>query len=261
MKIHLITGLDGSGKSSLFQRLKESSDTKKAFLHVPYFEVTELPDSFLHSQLCIGLNEMGTNADTLQLPLLKIYALFGAMSLFSSIENCFKKEGKSVLFCERHPLIDAPIYALAYRTYMHPERWENDVFEQIDALFSSEMTKILQLVNCFEHTDSSPSRQLLHFIYNLFGNQTPTLEQLKAVFACQFPDRIYFLDAPVPILMNRIANRAIKEHHEHEAQLTQLRKAYLTSLAAFPHVMVINAESFEALDQFAEQLIELDATL
>lgn len=253
MQIYLITGLDGSGKSTLFKRLKEAPKEQTAFLHLPYIDLTELPNSFPHRSLCERLNEMGTNADTLQLPLLKIYALFGAMSLYSSIRISFEQVGKKILFCERHPLIDSPVYALAYRSYMHPKRWNDSVFNQLDELYATEMTQISELVSSAPLTGDSPSKHLLHFINDLFGKQTPTLQKLETVFACQSPDFIYFLDASPPILLNRLAQRVVKEHHEQETQLAQMRLAYLDSLAAFPQVTLVDAASFAALDRLAEQ--------
>jgi deoxyadenosine/deoxycytidine kinase len=254
MKTILITGLDGSGKSTLFHSLGKNASPDQAFLKVPHFELETLPPAFKYRNLCQRLNEMGTQADILQFPLLKIYALFGSMVLFSHIQQAFEKDEKKILFCERHPLIDAPIYVLAYLPLMDPNRWDKSVYEQIDASFSEELKVIFSLITNTEMR-TSPSKSLLQFIHDLFQNGSKN--QFRSVFSCELPTQLFFLDAPVTTLIQRLSNRELKEHHEEHSHLESMRNAYLNLLESIPQVTMIDASSFDQLDQLAIDLSSL----
>src|SRR5574343_561015 len=251
MKRILITGLDGSGKSTLLERLKTTSSSQNAFLHVPNFDLLAIPEDFPKRQLCLSINEMGKKADELKVPLLKIYALFGSMSLVSQLEKEFEKLGKQTVFYERHPLIDAPIYALSYKSYMNPNKFNESTFELIDKQFRQTLIEIIKLIQLPCSIDQSPSKSLLHFIHTVFGNTFPTLEELKTIFSCELPEKIYFLDALPSILFSRLSERKQKEHHEEISALTHMREHYLSYLKKVENVTIIDANDFENLNQFS----------
>jgi hypothetical protein len=255
MKTILITGLDGSGKTTVFDKLKQTASPKTGFLHVPFFQLDCIPLDFEYRELCRRINQMGEQADELQLPLLKIYALFASMVLFPKIELALELSGKDLVFAERHPLVDASLYALVYRSYMNPTKFEDAVFEQTDHYFGSELKAVLDLIphHSPEHSDK-PAKTLLELIYTEFGKETPVMEHVSHFFNCQLPDEIYFLDAPAAVLIERIGNRTTKEYHEDEEKLSFLRNAYLQALTVLPNVTIVSAERFEDLDLFVEKL-------
>jgi len=255
MKTILITGLDGSGKSTVFEKLKQGASPQTGFLHVPYFQTDCIPENFEYLELCREINEMGSHADEWKLPLLKIYALFGSMMLFSRVEKAFKQSGKMLLFAERHPLIDTSLYAQVYLPYMNPEKFPSGLFARMDAHFGKALRQILGLTGPEESTHSF-AKALLERIYSTFGKNTPTLADLSTFFDCQLPDQIYFLDAPAAVLIERIGDRNTKEYHEEEEKLDFLRNAYLRSLKSIENVEIIPAERFETLDLFTEKLKE-----
>jgi deoxyadenosine/deoxycytidine kinase len=251
MKRILITGLDGSGKSTLLERLKTTSSSQHAFLHVPNFDLLAIPDNFSKRQLCLSINEMGKQADELKVPLLKIYALFGSMSIVSLLEKEFENLGKLTVFYERHPLIDAPIYALSYKSFMDPSKFDESTFALIDKQFGQTLIELLELIHLPYSIEQSPSKSLLQFIHHVFGKAFPTLEELKTIFSCELPDKIYFLDASPSILLSRLSDRKQKEHHEEISALTHMREHYLSYLRKVENVTIIDANDFENLNQFS----------
>lgn len=256
MKTIVITGLDGSGKSTVFRCLEEQATQNQAFLHLPFFKIDQLPSTFPYQKLCIALNEMGTLADKDQKPLLKIFSLFGSMMLFSKLEELARKEHKSVLFCERHPLIDAPIYAIAYHRFLQETYWNEADFHEMDHLYPIVWSTLIPLLPISKELNVSPSFSIFQLIAALLGTKTPDIVQLKSVFKCQSPARIYFLDAPVETLLARLATRKVKEQHEEKEPLENMRKAYLGQLHQTKNTHIV---PFETMDQLHQLLVELSA--
>lgn len=255
MKTILITGLDGSGKSTIFSRLKSENPRQVGFLNLPYFDLENLPAGFTNKSVCAGINFMSDEADKLHQPLLKIIGMFSAMVLFSKIEAQHQHNGKTILITERHPLIDASMYAKIYLKYLNPVLYAKDDFYSIDKSYMQHIQEILQILHVSISENESPSNKLLELIYKLFGPENKTnLNELSTFFSCSMPSEIYFLHAPATVLMQRISARSTKEHHESEEKLDELRTLYLNYLNQFSEVRLIDASNFETLNAFTEEI-------
>lgn len=250
MKIILVTGLDGSGKSTFFERLTPVLPTNCGVLRLPFFEMESLPENEQLRQCCGDINRINHLADESKQPLLKVIALFSSMLLFHPIIAAFEQEGKASIITERHPLIDSAIYAKAYQPYFQDLTAIQPKIPQLDTAFGNTITHVLTLSGNFI-PDKSPVLQLMESIQRLFG-EVYTTEAGQSFFGINFPERSYFLDAPENVLFERLRERAVKEHHETEAELGKMRKAYLQLFEGMKSGEIIDAGTFSALDDFFE---------
>src|SRR5688572_2788972 len=102
MKLVLITGLDGSGKSSLLQKLEDHSTGRPVgFLRVPKIDAGLFKKDDEIYKACLFINFLHHEADHLKQPALKAVALFSAMIVFRKLLS--KLSDHQIIFCERHP--------------------------------------------------------------------------------------------------------------------------------------------------------------
>lgn len=255
MKTILITGLDGSGKSTLFEKLHPFGSREVRFLHVPTFHLDQLPLNYHHRKLCKRINQLGGEADVSKKPLGKIIALFSSMMLFSSIEQSFILSGAKLLFAERHPLIDSPMYALAYRELFAETSHDQRDFDAIDSHYANELTTILKFIDPNSSDIVSPSKTVLQNIFELFGSTELNFQKITDIFNCKTPDEIYFLDTDPNTLIQRIEGRQIKEYHETLTHLETMRTAYINQLKLFPQSTIIDSSEMKNIESLAKSLI------
>jgi hypothetical protein len=254
MKLILITGLDGSGKSGLLQRLEDHITTDKTFcLRVPKIDA----QSFVHDTRLFGccnlINKMHTDADRLKHPALKVISLFSSMLIFPKMLK--SKEMSEVIFCERHPLVDTSVYARFYSDKMKVDDATGKIFKVYEVEFENE---IRYLQNLFH--DLKPDGKLityLKFINDWFSrNPKPTIHSLRELFQVQLPDKIIYLWASPETLMNRLSTRKVLEPHESLPVLTALLPVYDEVLAETGiEVEKINTADFDNVDRKFEELL------
>ena len=117
MKVIILTGLDGSGKTTFLERIKEHSNPALCkIINLPHIDTEVLKQYTDLYETALFVNSLNRDADILKLPQLKAVALFASMILYREIFNLIKQEGVKTIFCERHPLIDPGIYARFYAT-------------------------------------------------------------------------------------------------------------------------------------------------
>lgn len=228
----VITGLDGSGKSSFLARLEAEVQDKISILRVPTIDSENFKNNkFLYDQ-CEFVNHLGRKADLEKQPSLKIIALFASMILFKALIEELQKEGKPV-FCERHPLIDTPVYARVYNKVMHPDNLNAEIALDIETNYKFELTGIIDRINAvIEISDKGKCYDLLSFLHGWFSNnENYSLDRLKTLFSVSIPDKVYFLDAPAEVLIQRIGERSEKEFHETVELLNKMRPIYLNKLS------------------------------
>lgn len=262
MKLVLVTGLDGSGKSTFLDRIAEKADPATiSILRLPEIE-SELfrNDESLFRQ-CEFVNYMGKRADQEGLPSLKIIAMFGAVLLFDDLYQELKANATdgTTVYCERHPFIDTLVYAQIYHKVLHPKNLDSKIGEQINRDYETELTALINRIPfSVNKTENGLCFDLLHFLYEWFSNQeNNTFERMSILFPVKAPDMIYYLDAPAEILMKRIGEREQKEYHEKATFLNKMRPIYLN---LFDQIQIptklINTTGWIEVNQVTNQILK-----
>ena len=114
IKTILITGLDGSGKSTLFSRLEAENMEHITLVSPLYVDIDTLPDASSLKQPIQLLKSLSEEADTNKRDDIKAIVLFFAMVLFEKLVAEKTTKTTRLVICERHPLIDTFVYAQFY---------------------------------------------------------------------------------------------------------------------------------------------------
>ena len=264
MKVILITGLDGSGKTTFLNRIKDSAKPAACrIINIPHINIQQLKiDKDLY-RVALFVNSLNYNADIQNIPQLKAVALFASMLLYGKILALIRQDAVETVFCERHPLIDTGVYARFYAEKLYPGSIEQSVLDRLDKKYESELSYLLNLLpsNSVDIKKGYTS-SLIHFIYKLFYLEKKyDTENLKLIFKVSLPDELYFLQASPKLLFNRIKNRKLLEAHESIEVFKQLNKAYnklfneLESKYAI-EIELVNIEEAGAVDNLFAKLIQ-----
>jgi len=263
MKTILITGLDGSGKSTILDKIKPNEESKSVeIINLPELRLDNLKKDEILYQTAKFVNDLNWQANEYKMTQLKAIALMTAMFLYKKLEQKARQKGIKHLVCERHPLIDTGIYAMFYAKKMVKGSIKKEKIRELDAQYAAELNfineiapKSLQLQFSLNSIDG-----IREFIYQKFAVELEETENnIASFFDLNFPDEIYFLNAEAEILFNRIQNRKQSEAHEQLLILEKLNKLYLNKFKKLEKdkkikIEYINAENFEALDSFAQKL-------
>ncbi len=256
MKLILLTGLDGSGKSSLLNKLEETSNSNTiAFIRVPKIDgELFIKNTSLYKVICF-INKMHIDADYLKQPQLKVIALFSAMLIFKDLLNELNNDHTDFIFCERHPLIDTGVYAKFYIGKMDPNSLPKELIAEIDIKYSLEIKYLLERIGLVEGSISA----FLNFIHNQFTvNKKYSIIHLQELFGIQLPDKIFYLSANPKILMQRLLDREILEAHESVDVFKKLIPVYESVLKeSGVEITYINANNFENLNIAFKELKEI----
>jgi len=261
MEITLITGLDGSGKSTIFSRISQIKNSPVGIIQVPHINLEMLEKNTALFDLANFINQLGNYADKENFPQVKAIALFGSMLLFKDLlKNCSER-GFTTVFCERHPLLDTPVYAAFYASKLNPENLPADIiskFDQKETGYFNELTKLLPAeFPPAEH----PFTTLCKFIYEWFHvSGKKEIADLEKLFGLKLPNRIFYLRAEPEVLYERLSKRNVLEPHEKLETLTKLDVVYSVCLDAIKKtgqskVFRIDASLFSKLDQFTNSLL------
>ncbi len=260
MKVILITGLDGSGKSTILERIAEQKKLDNVnTLLLPHIDLTQLVQGSELYQTASFVNNLSHEADVRKVPQLKAVALFASMLLFKELLALSNSE---LVFCERHPLIDSRIYARFYAQKLKPGSVSKEVSDNVDQLFHNELNYLLDLLpGNFHDKTVSPVKRFMQFIYEWFFIKNKTrLSDLKELFKVDLPDKIFYLDAKPEILFHRIKNRKVHEAHESVEVFELLNQAYHKLFDGLNHehpgkIEIVDASTHENLNNFFENTI------
>ncbi len=247
MRLVLITGLDGSGKSSLLQKLEDHSGGKPVgFLRVPKIDAELFKGDARIYKTCLFINFLHNEADHLKQPSLKAVALFSAMIIFRKLLSSLSE--MEVIFCERHPLIDTAVYARFYSDKMNPDMLPRDLIEDLDEQFASEISFLRDLIP--GAGSGKGIYAYLAFIHQWFAvDKKNSLQDLKELFKVDLPERIIYLAASPEMLISRLAGRTVLEPHESLEVFKKLVPVYdEVLLRAKVPMEKINAELFSNID-------------
>lgn len=262
MKTILVTGLDGSGKSTFFSKIIAAEVKDVVFIFVPHISLQPLEHGSMVYRCAEFVDKLSAEADFHKEPRLKALSVFAAMLLFRElVKHQVQPETRYVL-CERHPVIDSGVYAHFYASKMDPAGIPQSLLEALDAKYNAELNHLLNLLPPSIHLKSATlSGRLAEVIYTWFHlAQKTSIDELAELFGVQSPDEIYFLHAAPEILAERLKERSRHEPHESPEVLHKLNAAYKSVLEQVQVegqtiVEFINAESFSVLNQFADRML------
>ena len=254
----LITGLDGSGKSTILQALLEKKSSDFEIIFAPHFNLQSLSSSKNIYKVASFINALSYKSDSIKEPQLKAIALFSSMLLFQKIIQ-LKKDNYELVYCERHPLIDSVIYAKFYAHKMNTP-YNNQIYiQEIENTYNEELTYLLQLLpKEYVNVNFGPIENLKMFIYTWFHIESKTnVEELSQLFKVELPQKIYYLQAQPNVLFDRIKERKELEAHESVEVFEVLDKSYIELFKSLSQtdIEIIDANLFENLDTFKENLL------
>ena len=259
MQLILITGLDGSGKSTLINKLEKSSNSADiAFLRVPTIESNLFKSNDILYKTSCFINNLHLQADVEKIPQLKVIAMFSSMLIFGKLLKELEKKGAKLVFCERHPLVDTPVYAHFYSgSMMNPKNMNEYVLEELNQNYSEELKYLLSLLQ-LDAKVYYLSHLLLNFIHEKFSKKgIITIPELEQIFNIGTPDKIYYLDAKPEILMQRLITRQSNlEAHETQKAFEKMIPVYYRTINSIDADMkIIDASSYKSLDMLFRQII------
>ncbi len=259
MKTILITGLDGSGKSSILERLKKTANKQDVgFILLPHIPLNELDNHPELHKIAAFINTISCKADIEKIPALKALSLFSSMLLYRHLLEINKD--KKIVYCERHPLIDTGIYATFYAAKLAPELVGRTIIEYLDSEFGREIEFLLQLLPDISPSKNSNSGELYNFIFEYFSVKNKTsIADMQSIFPIELPTKIYFLRANPELLFDRIKGRERMEAHETVPILKKLDEKYMQFFELLNKeipgkVEIINANEIENLNKLYETI-------
>lgn len=223
MKVNLITGADGTGKSTMLNRLAEED--------VPVLRIPNLDEEvYGHDPDLLAVvrfvHATGVMGDKQGIPGLKILSMFTSMVFFREFSEVFEGEGEELIFTERHPMVDTFVYGKVYHRAMSPGLLPIEIDEQIReahprAFFL--LNRRLAITGLTFHA----LRDVLAYLNSLFGHPLKDqIRELAPVFGVDAPGMIYYLHADVEVLLERMSERSQLELHESENALKEITNMY-----------------------------------
>jgi thymidylate kinase len=259
----LITGLDGSGKSTILNTLAQHSMNKKYdVLLLPHIDTDSLNDDPELKKVAEFINAISREADFLKNPQLKAIAIFASMLLFKKLAEYKTIPGLTQLYCERHPLIDTGVYARFYAEKMGEKSLDRDLLARIDQAYSHEIEYLIRLipVKLFKSKNKNIA-SLAEFITRwFFAEQKLDIPDLEKLFNAALPSKIFYLKTSPDILIQRLTIRLMHEAHETKEVLSKLSSAYDVLFSELHHkypvlVEIINAGNARSLNDFQKRLL------
>ena len=259
----LITGLDGSGKSTLLAALEQHrGDNDFEIVYLPHIETTSLEMNSTLYKTASFINTLSKHADENKSPALKAMAIFASMLLYRPLVKSKEQNKVSIIFSERHPLIDTGIYARFYAEKTGGDGLPKEIISSLNEHYVDELGYLINLVPNALINDKKPDIQwFLNFIYQRFFKEGKnSIHDLGELFGKNLPSRIHYLKADAETLIGRITHRNRLEAHESQDILDELGRGYDMLMEALSEnnvqVDIIDANDFEKLNIFKDYLLK-----
>lgn len=263
----LVTGLDGSGKSTIFSALEKKRNLGGfEIIRLPHINSTILENNPTLYKVAQFINDLNHSADQQKNVQLKAVALFASMLFYRKMVEAVSSKNLKRIYCERHPLIDTLVYAAFYAGQSKTNEKPTNNFGLINQRYKAELKFLVELIPDDIQAVKSPKLEsLATFIYQFFFlKQHNDFDDLSKLFGAKMPEKIFYLKASPEILIKRLSERVIFEPHETLETLFELNKVYDVVLDKvkqnYPTVLnIIDSNSFESLNLF-RQMIESECS-
>ncbi len=262
MKTILITGIDGSGKSTFLTKLSDNLDSERTVVaHLPHTKELYFSENLKLTSACKFVFELSKQADIQNNTSLKTLALFSSMLLFDRVISAQTSDKTTCVFFERHPLIDIGVYATFYASKLLPKESDLEKVQYINTQYKAELRCIFEPISKYLGNESGRIEHFLNFLHERFHTQGRTdSESIAELFATPLPDEIYFLRARPEILFNRIASRNFREPHESVQVFEKLDLAYMQLLNDLSKknickIQIINTEDLKEIESLLQKFI------
>ncbi len=229
-----VVGIDGSGKSTLVERLRREYDSTPALLvgiHCPDFH--ETPGAPL-SELSRHLHRMSVLADELGDHDLKLLALYLRMTLYGPIEGHFiEKFAPEFLLSDRHPVVDSLVYMPLYFRLLTGRLDAAQVEPRLRTALGPvalEEVREWDRAEALRRGDSGDFwDRTAEFLTYVDAPWDVTLAELEYRYRTSLPDVVVLLDVLPQEAVRRSKARVLGEVelHEHEALLEVLAQTYV----------------------------------
>jgi serine phosphatase RsbU (regulator of sigma subunit)/energy-coupling factor transporter ATP-binding protein EcfA2 len=243
-----VTGIDGSGKSTVIQRLVElfpGSSGNIQVMNCPEYHNTEnAPLGNLSRQLD-AFTKVSDQMGNFQLKGISIYL---QATLFGIVQNFFIDTFRpEILVNERHAVIDSVAYGNFYCMLMQRSLDRDTLEDELKSkLEEHDKGAYDAIINWVDLSSSRLSNDFdfwgltQHLLKTFSLPQKEMIEEVKKQFQSDLPDVLILLDAQADVASARVNEREDnKELHEKDEILEQIRKAY------FNIIKYINSEYHE----------------
>ena len=259
----VITGLNGSGSNRVLKEIESRLGDEAAILRVPSIESERFTNDNELFSVSVFLNDLGSLSESQNMPSLKALQMFGAMLFYGRFYNTLKTQNPRVIFAQRHPLIDTPVFAKAYKEVLNPDLLDTVFARQLEVRYKREFALLRSMIPIsIDDSGKGIFYDLLNFLNSWFSVPANyTSRKLKELFIVEEPREVYFLDASVDALYERVAETDVAEYHITRKSLSNMREMYLELLPVFEaSYSVVNTSSDESIHNFAEELVTEHAT-
>ena len=229
-----VVGIDGSGKTSVIERLCELVDDNQAgavAMHCPDFhDNRDVPAAELSRQL----RAVGEAADRASDARIKAATLFLRITMFGQVEKFLRERHRpGLMISERHPIVETMVYAPVYQRLVASSRTPDEtiaaIFADADRQCRGASAALLdwqaQIVARSGLAADLPT--VVDDVAALVsGGPAAAAAALGEVCETTLPDLVLWLDTPPEVCAARLAQRAEREIHEDPATLRKLRARY-----------------------------------
>lgn len=219
-KLFCITGVDGTGKSTLLKYFKKNqTDTDHfKFFNLPQYHLGQ--SQILYASEVELLEEIGKLSDLHRLPLVKASVTYIQYCMFGKMLKQLPQKSKFIIL-ERFPLIDLLVFSKFYLSLIE-KNLDFDVRNYLLENYSGDKLELISKIH--QEFDLYNIHKKLVKIFKLDREQV--IEKLKLELGEYDLAALYHLNASKDLLEQRLSlNTNIKEAHENISTLWMMQNA------------------------------------